>query len=136
MGQSGRAQAMPDDLGSRKQLIAVAMVAVVMRIEDAARRFAPDARIVFDQLAGAPQIPERVNDKAAATVDKTRIAPTQPAVRLQTGVNVFRDFLQFHSRFISSRVKSEQAPLGQQEPRIFTDATDQRGSSVISVASA
>src|SRR5215470_4615111 len=89
MGQSGRAQTMPDDLGLRKQLIAIAMVAVVMRVEDAARRFAPDARIVFDQLARASQIPERVNDEATATVDKTRIAPTQTAVWLQTGVNVF-----------------------------------------------
>src|SRR5262245_6522237 len=87
---------MPDDLGLRKQLVAVTMVAVVMLIEDASRRFAPDARVVFDQLARAPQIPERVNYKSAATVDKPRIAPTQPAVRLQTSVNVFCDLLQSH----------------------------------------
>ena len=66
---------MTDDLGLREELIAPAVVAVVVRIDQSLGGFTPDARVVFDQLACVRQIPEGVYHQPAAAIDKAGIAP-------------------------------------------------------------
>ena len=82
------AQAVADDLGVGEELVAPAVVAVVVRVDDAPRRARPDARVVLDHLARVRQVPERVDDQAAAAVDEAGVARAEPAILLQAGVDV------------------------------------------------
>ena len=92
---------MADDLGAAKQLIAPAVVAVVVRVDDAIGRTLPDTRVLLDELARVRQIPERVDDQAAGAIDQAGVAGTQSTIFLQAGINVLRNLSELHGARIA-----------------------------------
>jgi hypothetical protein len=96
LAEAGGAQAVADDLGAGEELIAPAVVAVVVRVDHPARRPFPDPRVLLHQGAGLRQVPEGVDDHAAAAIDQPRVAPAQAAVRLQAGIHVRGELVQLH----------------------------------------
>ena len=77
LGERFGAAAVADELGLGEELIAPAVVAVVVGVDDASRRRVPDPRVAFDHLAGVRQVPEGVDDEAAAAVDEAGVAAAE-----------------------------------------------------------
>src|SRR5262249_39642160 len=97
-GERGGAQPMADDLGAAEQLVAPAMVAVVMSVDHAAGRGRPHPGVQIDQLAGVRQVPEGGDDPPSCTIDEAGVAGSQPAIFLQAGVDIRRETLELHDR--------------------------------------
>src|SRR5262249_5290024 len=97
-GELRRAQAVADDLRAREELVAPAVIAVVVRVDDPARGPRPDPRVGRGQIARVRQVPEGVDDEPAAAVDETGVARAEPAILLQAGVHRGRHLDEIHDR--------------------------------------
>ena len=64
------------------------MLYEVITVDEAPGRSLPDAPVVLDQLTGVGEIPEGVDHESARAVDESRVAPAEPAILLQAGIDV------------------------------------------------
>src|SRR5207249_2649000 len=108
-----RAEPMPDDLGVGEELVPPAVVAVAVGVDDPPGGPLPDAGVGVDQLPGVGQVPEGVDDEAAAAVDEARVAGAEAAIGLEARVDVSRELAELHATTgVSSRRPGVQLPSG------------------------
>ena len=72
------AQTVPDDLGIGEELVAPAVVAVAMRVDDTLRRALPDSGVLRDHVARVRQVPEGVDHHTAAVVTSPEFEVPRP----------------------------------------------------------
>jgi hypothetical protein len=88
--------AMTDDLRPGELLVAPAMIAVVVRVDDAGRR-GPENVFVEPLHATSPrQVPEGVDHHGTAAGHQAGVTPAQSAIRLQAGIDIVGELFEFH----------------------------------------
>src|SRR5262249_55800823 len=88
---------LPDDLGAGEELVAPAMIAVVMRVDDPSRRRLQYGCVFGDQRTRVRQVPEGVDHEPAAAVDEPRVTGAEAAIRLEADVHVGCDPPELHT---------------------------------------
>ena len=94
---------MADDLGLGEELVPPAVVAVAVGVDHAPRRCLPHPRVGIHQPSRVRQVPEGVDDEAAAAVDQPRVAGAEAAVRLEARVDVASELPELHTRWPNTR---------------------------------
>ncbi|MEZ5136283.1 MAG: hypothetical protein R2699_14815 [Acidimicrobiales bacterium] len=85
-----------DDLGAGHQLVPEAVVAVVMGVDEPAGHVRMHGGVQVQQLLRGRQVPERVDDQAAARGDEPGVRLPQPGALLQDGMHAVRHGDQLH----------------------------------------
>ncbi len=120
LGEILRAQAVADDLGAGKELVAPAVVAVVVRVDDPARRARPHAPVRRDQIARVRQVPEGVDDEAAVAVQQTGVAGSETTILLHAGVHRGRELDEVHGPTVSPGRDAVATSRCRRRPGAFT----------------
>ena len=80
-----------DDLRRGEELVAPAVIPVLVRVHHPASRLGPDLLVVADHLSRVRQVPEGVDHHAPGTVHQSGVAVAESPVLLQAGVDVAGD---------------------------------------------
>lgn len=105
-----------DDLGVGEQLVAPAVIAVVVGVEQPLRGIGVHGGEKVDHALRKPQVVERVDNEAATARDQAGVAPPEAAVFLLAGIRRRAQALEFHEAIVrhGNRAACRYVPLSMQ----------------------